>query len=227
MSKLGINNRIMNRLRDNHGTTLIEMIVCFAVLSIFMVCATMLISTITMLYYNIQGEIYSREVSDIVMEKMVSEIDGAEYSKSGLTDPPIIENENTKITLCDKTDTKVSLYNGTDVDADKGLIVDYHEINYLESGVRNDELSRYGTKWFFDSSVYNGFKVKDIKFYSGGSTISAADSSKYGISSMSGYDENVVLILMELEHGKYGTYKYHRYVKMYNVPKTLPAVTPP
>lgn len=210
---------------NNHGSTFVEMIVCFALLSIFLVCAAAIISTITMMYYNIKGEIYSRQVSDIVLEKIVSEVDGAEYSDTNIVDAPIIENHN-KITLYDKTDTKISIYNGVDENSDKGLIIEYNEIKYTENGEENKKLSRNTTKWFFEKSLYNGFEIKDIKFYSGGESISSEDSTKYGVSDFSGYKENVILVLLEIEHPKYGTYTYHRFIKMYNVPEVIPTPTP-
>ena len=43
---------------------------------------------------------------------------------------------------------------------------------------------------------------------------------------MSGYDDNVILVLVELEHDKYGVYTYHRFIKMYNVPNVLPTPAP-
>lgn len=220
-----LRDRLIIRLKDNHGTTFVEMIVCFALLSIFMVCAATIISSITMMYYNIKGEIYARQVSDIVLEKIASEIDGAQYSEKNSSMVPAIEDHN-KITLYDKTDTQVSLYNGTGEDSDKGLIIDYHEIKYIENGVENTDYSRVQTKWFFEKSLYNGFEIKEIKFYSGGDTIDSADSSKYGVSDMSGYDDNVILVLVELEHDKYGVYTYHRFIKMYNVPNVLPTPAP-
>ena len=225
MAKKKLINRLNVKLKDNHGTTFVEMIVCFALLAIFMVCAATIISSITMMYYNIKGEIYSRQVSDIVLEKISSEIDGAQYSDNNISEAPDIENHN-KITLYDKTDTKVSLYNGSGEDSDKGLIIDYHEIKYVENGVENPNLSRDNSKWFFEKSLYNGFELKDLKFYSGGDSISSEDSSKYGVSDISGYKENVILVLIELEHDKYGKYTFHRFIKMYNVPDVLPTPTP-
>ena len=60
--------------RGNKGTTLIEMIVAFALLGIFLSVATAVIVRIANLYYDIKGETYAEQVSDILLEKISSEI---------------------------------------------------------------------------------------------------------------------------------------------------------
>lgn len=199
-----IKNRISQKLRDNHGTTLVEMIVSFALLSIFLMCAAMIISTISMMYYNIKGEIYSREVSDIILEKITSELDGAIYYDYE-SDNPIITDGNSTITLCDKTNTKVSLKMDTS-ELKNGLVVNYHEIEYRQNGFLSKKNSRKATDWYFDKNMYNGFEIKELKFYGGGT------------GSMSSYGGNIVLVQLKIQSKKYGEYTYNKYVKMYNLP---------
>lgn len=213
-----LKNRIFNRKRKDHGATLIEMIVCFALLGIFMACASALITSITSIYYSIRGEIYSREVSDIVMEKIVSELDGAKYTKE--TEPgvdygnPKISADHKSIDLYDKTDTRVILRKNN---KDK-LEIYYYPIQYEPGSADN----RNATNWYFDDSVYNGFFVADLAFYRGGDSITAEVSTEYGLGSidMNDYGDNVVLVLLKMNSEKYGVYHYHRFVRMANVDDT-------
>lgn len=206
----------LNRIVSQHkGTTLIEVIVCFMLLSIFMVCASILISSITSMYYNIKGEIYSREVSDIMLQKITSELDGAEYFEDSNDYNPSIKDNNT-INLCDKTDTYLNISA-----KDGNLVVHYYDILYKVNNKPDPNASLSATDWEFDDSVLNGFELTDLKFYVNGDTISSDDIDKYGLSGvdLSQYDKNVVLVLMSLHSDKYEDYYYYKFVKMYDIPK--------
>ena len=218
MKMRNLKNRIFNRKRKDHGATLIEMIVCFALLGIFMVCASALITSITSIYYSIRGEICSREVSDIVMEKIVSELDGAKYFDETVAGAnsgnPKISADHKSIDLFDKTDTRVILRKNNQ----NKLEIYYYPIEYEQGSTDN----RQETCWYFDDSVYNGFFVTDLKFYRGGDTIKEEISTEYGLGSisMSDYGDNVVLVLLTMTSEKYGVYHYHRFVRMTNVKDT-------
>ena len=197
---------------------MVEMIVCFALLGIFMACAASLISSITTIYYQIKGEIYSREVSDIVLGKIVSEIDGAEYGK-----PVSVTEDHEVIDLYDKTGTRVALK--LDDESDRGLVVYYYGIEHYKSGALDEEKSRNETDWCFDAAVYNGFNVTELLFYRGGESLKDNDSQtveQYGLTGldMSSYGTDVVLVLLKMRSEKYGEYRYYRFVHMYSVKDT-------
>ncbi|MBR6173287.1 MAG: prepilin-type N-terminal cleavage/methylation domain-containing protein [Eubacterium sp.] len=203
------------RKKNDRGSTMIEMVVCFALLGIFMASAAVMISNVTSIHYEIKGELLSREVSDILMEKMVSEIDGAAYYGIGNDGNPKILNGNSEIELTDKTDTHVTLKM-----SESQLMVHYHEI--LIDGSDKDPKSRNASDWKFDKNLYKGFYLTGLSFYMGGGK-NPSDPDKYGLSSisMSDYPSNVVLILMKLKRqGNNEEYHYYRFVKMYNVPET-------
>ncbi len=208
--KRTINLKRLKR-RNDRGTTLVEMIACFALLGFFMACAAVLISNITSTYYTTKGEVYSREVADIVLEKIVSEVDGAEFP----TDPslyPSIAADHLSIDLCDKTDTHIIIRRN---DNNNKL-----EIYYYEIGNPGDENHRNESNWYFDDSVYNGFAVKGLRFYRGGDSIDSSLAAKYGLAGidLSEYNDDVVLVLMEMHSEKYGDYYFYRFIKMYNSP---------
>ena len=110
------------------------MIVCFALLGIFMAAAATFISTISSLYYEIKGETYARQVSDIVLEKIESEIDGAIYKTGATTDNPALTGSPLKyssITLYDKTDTQVK------------LVMENNELIIRYSAIRDDTVPNH------------------------------------------------------------------------------------
>lgn len=215
---------LVNRLkkskigRNNAGSTLVEMIVCFALLGIFMACAATLIAVIANIYYDVKGETFERQVSDIVMGKIESEVDGALYFDGVPKDNPSIKNNNS-ITLFDKTYTQVTLT----CSGDKKLQVNYSKIDYAKDGVVDQTKSLSATTWQFDDSVYKGFMIEELYFYKKGDTINSTVKTNFGLSSdnMDNYGDNVVLVLLHLKSDRYGDYYNKRYVKMYNVPDTI------
>ena len=205
--------RISYRRKRDRGSTMIEMVVCFALLGIFMACAAGMISTVTSIHYEIKGELLSREVSDIVMEKLVSEIDGAKYYDSGSDDNPTIKNDNSEMELTDKTDTRVILK-----ESGGQLVVHYPAIEI--DGSTDNPGGRKATDWKFDSNMYKGFQLTSLSFYKGGED-DPDDLADYGLSSISlkEYPPNVVLILMKMQYeDNREEYCYYRFVKMYNIP---------
>ena len=208
-------------IKNNRGSTLVEMIVCFALLSIFLACAATMISNVTMIYYSVKGEIYAREVSDIVLGKIESEIDGALFFKpEEYGEDPSVAADNKSILLYDKTYTQVKMFK----DGNKGLNVQYQGFEHSINGTPIDDESREKTDWYFDKAMYNGYRIVDLSFYRGGTTItslSADDKKNYGITDidMKDYGSDIILVLMEMNSDRYGEYYFYRFVKMYNMPK--------
>ena len=215
-------------IKDNSGTTLIEMIVCFALMGIFMAAAATIISSIVSLYFNIKGEIYSREVSDIIIGKVTSELDGAEYFESVSMNNPkfVVSDDHANVDLIDKTDTHIEI----GLDETGRFVVHYHDIIHKNNGVVDSNTQRSATDWYFNENMYNGFEVEDLRFYCCGeqdfemvdyNQINTDTASEYGLSGvdLADYDGNVVLVLLKLHSSKYGEYTYHAYVRLYNLPK--------
>ncbi|MCR5104569.1 MAG: prepilin-type N-terminal cleavage/methylation domain-containing protein [Eubacterium sp.] len=211
-----IDNRI-KALNNNKGSTLVEMIVCFVLLSVFVSTAVVIIGMITSLYYQIKGETYAKQVSDIIIEKIASELDGAIYVEGDTVNNPQIDDDvktkkGSKIALIDKTNTSVVLSV-----RESRLCIDYMAIVDDDDPTKNRE----ATTWKYDDSVYNGFTITEFEMIRGDGLVSEKDKIRgYGIDgSLSDYDNNVILILISLYSPKYGEYKSYRFVQMYNVPK--------
>ncbi len=219
-------NRIqMSLVKNNSGMTLVEMIVSFALLAIFLAASASVISTITTMYYQIKCETYAKQVGDIVMEKVVSEIEGAKYYESQPANNPVIDGDvdadhkyGSSITMFDRTDTRVTVQVNN-----KLLEIVYAEITGSTSIQRNE------TTWRFNNSMYNGFEIKEFKLIRGDAfktgapelTEATAKAAEYGLTiSENSYDKNVVLVVMTLHNEKYGDYQFYRFVRMYNMPDT-------
>lgn len=185
----------------NKGMTLVEMIVCFALLSIFVTVSTLVISNVITLYYRVRGESYARQVGDIVAKKITSELSGAKYEGDGSIDPVIddkTQNNETVdgnvITVVDNTGTKLSMY------AEDGILKIYY---YSIIDENDSDNNREPVIWTFDKKMYNGYKIDSLVFEK-----ASAD-----------YPANVMVVKMKLSSGKYGKFDITRYVKMYNVPE--------
>ncbi|MBQ6231616.1 MAG: prepilin-type N-terminal cleavage/methylation domain-containing protein [Eubacterium sp.] len=202
----------------NKGMTLVEMIVCFALLSIFVTVSTLVISNVITLYYRVRGESYARQVGDIVAKKITSELSGAEYANDSSIDP-IIEKKNPNdetvdgnvITVVDSTDTKISMY------ADDGILkIYYHKI----TDENDSDNNREPVIWTFDKKMYNGYQIDSLDFAQACSSKNTALASKYDVTATTNYPTNVIVVYMKLSSPKYGKFTIVRYVKMYNAPET-------
>lgn len=65
---------------NNKGMTMVELIVTFAILSIFMVATTMIMSSIVELYFNEKEVTNSIEVVQFIQAKITSELENADVS---------------------------------------------------------------------------------------------------------------------------------------------------
>jgi len=210
-------------LYNNKGTTLVEVLVCFLLLAIFMVAAFSIITHISRLYYQVKGETYGKQVTDILEEKIKSEIEGAKLESDVVVIGDGKEEGNvndakvsgTNVTLYDKTDTKVTLYLGNDTGSDSDP--KYFMIKYY--GYTNSEEEWEDDIWQFDKNVYNGYTVSELHFIKAsalneGSVKTLASS--YGITNTEGYGDDVMVVLIKIHSDKYGDYTSYKFVRMYN-----------
>ena len=210
------------------GTTLIEMIVSFTLLSIFVSASVIIISNVTTLYYHVRGENYARQVGDIVSNKIASEICGAEYSSKNTASNLYIKSEDdfktefseitddldgNTVTLYDRTDTKVSIY------ASDGIVkIYYHEIN----DEVNPDNSRDSVFWTFDKNMYNGYEITDLEFVQANKAENQTVAQNFGIEGVNptDYPSNVMAVYMTLKSERYGQFNICRYVKVYSAPES-------
>lgn len=214
--------KLRNKI-NNFGSTLVEMVVCFALLSIFITSAAMIIASVTNLYYQVKGETYARQVADILTEKIAAEIEGAKYNDElafGEAGNPVVKYETdmtlspsekiSTVTLYDRTDTLVTIY----ADAESG------EVLFSYAPISRQDYVRDGTVWRFDKGVYNKYIVTDLKFVPGNKSPVeyGVDIAKYGVENTALYDQNVIVVFLTIDSPRYGSYRTVRPVKMYYVP---------
>ena len=219
---------------NSKGTTLIEMVVSFALLGIFVSLSTVIIANVTTLYYRVRGESYARQVGDIVVNKIAAELSGAMYSNIGdsfnvkISDdfdgnPSVTVNptEHKDISgnvacLYDRNETGMSMFASDGI-----LYIYYREID----DETEPEKSRQPVYWTFDKNIYNGYEIKNLEFVEfapGNNAVNQSLAQNYGITDVgdiSDYPSNIVAVYMKLKSDRYGEFNICRYIKLYNYPE--------
>ena len=211
---------------NDKGTTLVEMVVCFALIAIFLTAASSVILLISNMYYEIKGESYAKQVMDIVIGKVSSEIEGAKYNDKDFINNLVLDGDasnikGTRASMYDKTDTKVELRVNTE---------GYLEIYYYPIEDEDVNVSRSATVWKYSDKMYNGFyitdfeiiKAKNLNDYKNLGSEQEQKLQKYDVTTTGTYGDNVLVVLMTMKSDRYGEYKTCRFVKMYNAPDVIP-----
>lgn len=187
-------------LINNAGFTLTEMIVAFALLALFMVAATRVISYTVNIYHAAKGSTNGYEVATMISNKVVGMIEEATgpYSTGAagevVKEGPSVEAGGKGIKFCDANNRNVTIGINSD---------NYIEIVYA-AVTAGDPANNVGEiKWTFDENAYMGYIVNDISFSSPGA----------------GYPENVVKMTLVLHSDKYGDYVAEYYIKCARVEK--------
>jgi Tfp pilus assembly protein FimT len=182
---------------NNKGFTLVELIVTFVLLSLFLVAATMVISSIVRLYYQARGITYARQVSGIVMNKIVGELEGARSSGINQTSEAIvIAPDNSAIEFIDRTGSHVNMKTMTKDGADYFALHYYAVPSATGSGANQYE----AVDWTFDSKAYMGYEVTSLTF-------SKAEPQ---------FQSNVIKVELTIASERYGSYDTTEYVQCYN-----------
>lgn len=191
---------ICNKQHNNSGFTMVEMIVTFALLALFSVAVTRVVSYTVMLYHATQASAEGLEVSGILANKLTGIIEGA----TGSADDAF-ELESAKsgtITITDKSDIKITISKSSE---------GYITIDYAGLTSPGE-----GTTWQYDDDVYMNFIVTGLSFEKGGidSSVSSPD-----LPNMTLYPKNVIRMTLSVHNDKYGKEDYSSvyYIKCSNV----------
>lgn len=213
-------------MKKSKGTTLVEMVVSFALLGIFVSASAVVISNVTNLYYRVRGESYARQVGDIVVNKVASEISGAMYDEVNTGLNPYITDDFEEDTNISVDGNVITLYNrsqtGISIFADDGILnVYYHKIEGYKNA--EEEKNRQAVNWNFDKKMYNGYAIKSLEFVPANSTENDTLAAAYGITDVNhaDYPANVVAVYMRLESDRYGSFNICRFVKIYDAPENM------
>lgn len=186
------------RKLNNAGMTLVELVVTFALLALFMVAATRVISYVIGIYYAASGNAHGLAVSDMIAGRIVGQIEGA----SSAMDPEVIRDGSMvdKFHFVDKTGSEVTI----SATVNKGANAMEPQYINIEYAAVPDGTTKYEeTAWRFDQKAYMGYYVESLKFENPGSE----------------YPSNVVKMTLGLNHSRYGAYVSTYYIKCPNVDK--------
>lgn len=204
----------------NRGMTLAELVVTFLLLSIFMVAATFVITSIMSIYYRVQGQTYGLQVSNIIQNKIAGELEGAvsgnitsdDYDSTSVqgaifiyNDEQTIEFENAsgshvKLETYSKGDKNYLLEHFYEVSGDTDASDDGATTDDGDSGDDSSILFE-AVDWRFDEAVYMDYSITTLQF----SSLPASE-----------YEGNVIKVYLVLNSDRYGEYESVRYIECYN-----------
>jgi hypothetical protein len=210
--------------------TLVEMMVSFTLLAIFMTSASTIIYSAANTYYQVRSVSNGMQVSEIVQEKIAQELEGAIDSCISQEDADgnkeearmFINADKDKVEFTNASGNHVSL--GMTEENDEGeqgkqyLLLHYYDMEETskngtsegeltgdETGESSSKVTSEATDWTFDEATYMGYSVKDLHFSR------PTENGKYI------YGEYVIQVDLTLTSPKYGTYSTTQYVECYKL----------
>lgn len=199
-----------HKKQNNRGMTLVELIVVFMLLSIFMTAAAFMISSIMNVYYQAKGTSYGMQVSKLLMDQVAGELEGASgdvITSDELTDAdsnPLqaaMFIEDGRVEFKDASGSHI--YIGTTTNSQDGK--DYLVIHYFAVPLGNDSSAGNlyeAVDWTFDKAAYMGYSVKELSFTRPGEA--------------EGYESNILKVELTITSPKYGDYTSVEYIECYN-----------
>lgn len=145
--------------RNNRGTTLAEMIVTFALVGIFMVSASAIISSAILMHSELNAVMYAESVGEMLLDKVTGELAGAQDkgNQSMKLKEASITGETTGdgVSFCDRDGRESELYV-----KDGRLILHYGEqVTVKDNG---EVMTNPEQDWQFDDKAYMGYRIRDI-----------------------------------------------------------------
>lgn len=206
--------RTLNPIKGNAGITLVELIVTFALIGLFMTAASFVLSNSLRMFQRMESTSKAVTVSDLILDKISGEIAAADVERAdkeqgyyfwlggGADDPE--SNGSQWVAFCNRSKSPISIYQ-----SDGRLIIKYYAISDGNSG-GNVVKPVEEIDWKFDDNVYMGFKIESLTF-------SRPQPVKR---------PNVICIDLKLKHERTGfTYSAYRYASNYNYDGTGKRIT--
>lgn len=183
--------------KNNRGATLVELMMTFALLAIFMVAGTRIISYTIGIYYSAKGNTNAYQVTSIIYDKVSGMIENAVNSST----PPTVNADGT-FSLVDSTGSDVVIGLGNQ----KGeLDRKYLVIHYAPTSYNGNMLE--ATDWYYDEKLYLGYSIKELVFADPNSGVAPGNEK---------YPENVVKMNITVTSPKYGDFSSTYYIKCFN-----------
>lgn len=202
-------NMIMNKhgkLNNNKGFTLVEMIVTFAILGLFIISASQIIVLIMNYYYHAKGVSYGREVTNTLTTKICGEIEGAQTGSTILSENGEILTADTVTMTITPSGDKIKFYDKTGsqvmITAVDGRLLIYYYPVTTTSEYGGSKITRYeAVNWTFDEAMYMGYRISELKF-------EPANPAEY--------EKNIIKMTLKMTSSKYTDYESVQYIECYN-----------
>lgn len=209
--------RKIRRKLNNSGTTLVELMVTFALLGMLMVQASYVISSITSAYYQIKGNDIGMQVANVVMTKISGQLENArnvvivseDYMEPGgeaVTGTLILAGDAAEFRNGNGSHVKLCLEGDEDR---KYLSLHYYEVASVNEETGEEEQVYKAVDWKYDSAMYMGYHIRNLQFAMAGTE----------------YDSNVIRVTLELESPQYGEYRTEQLMRCYNLDSLSTIVT--
>lgn len=201
------------KLIKNDGFTLIELIVTFALLGLFMVAASKVISDTVNIYYKAKSIQTGMQVSSIINTKITGEIEGALVAGSVEGDQNAsicISCDGSKIELNDNGESHIYITVEKDDDTGKSYMLIYYYPMANEDEESGEITVDKGSKWTFDKKTYMGYDIKELKFEKLSELEDTSDPD------YDKYNGNIIRMTLTIHSEKYGDYTTVTYIECYN-----------
>lgn len=148
------NRKLKNKIRENAGMTLVELIVVFALVGIFMVAATFMLTASLRMFERMQATSQAVTVSDLILDKISGEIAAAENEKGGYYFWLEKETDASWTAFCNRSGSPISMF------AENGELI----LKYYEMASQSQKTNLNEIDWRFDKNVYMNYKISHLGF---------------------------------------------------------------
>lgn len=146
-------SKAITKLKGKAGATMVELLVTFALLSMFLAAAAAVMAPATIIFQKVKYQSYARNVSDMVIEKVCGSIS----SSSG---DIVVDKNGGFISFLDDTGSPLYITK----DADGYLLMHYRTVWVIEDGIVQDVVIWDAVDWRYDPKAYHGFKITELGF---------------------------------------------------------------
>lgn len=140
-------NVFSRKKQNNHGFTLVELVVGFALLGMLFVAGAGIITSSMKIYFQVKSTSGAEKVANIIIEKATGVIE--DYRKQHIT----VSEDGREIRLSGADGDNIMIH------AENGRFC----IDYSGSGEGSQDYS-----WRLDDKLYNGFVISDLTFSEAG-----------------------------------------------------------
>jgi len=164
-------------MNNKSGTTMTEVIAAFALSGIFLISASFVLTRGMKLYFHMQSAVRAVSISDLILDKITSEISAADIPAKGemsgyyfLLDP-----EGRWIAFRSRNGSPAAIFADYGTEGKEGggqLIVRFYGTEDSGAGnagagnarAGNTGRAQAGIDWKYDSSVYMGYQITELLF---------------------------------------------------------------